>query len=90
MKDPPAVRETCVRSPGWEDPGWEDPLEKGKTTHPNVLAYGLYHRKSDMTEQLSINYSERKKRKTPISRSTPAFLVYKVLIVTPLKSQVCL
>ena len=52
--------------------------------------HGLYHRKSDMTERLSIKYRERKKRKTPINRLTPAFLIYKVLIITPLESQVCL
>ena len=40
VKNPPAMRETWVRSLGWEDPpwgrerllslGWEDPLEKEK------------------------------------------------------------
>ena len=33
VKNPPAMRETWVRSPGWEDP-----LEKGKATHFSILA----------------------------------------------------
>jgi len=32
-KNLPAVRETWVRSLGWEDP-----LEKGKATHSSILA----------------------------------------------------
>ena len=36
VKNPPAVRETWVRSLGWEDP-----LEKGKATHSNSLAWRL-------------------------------------------------
>ena len=33
VKNPPAMRETGVRSLGWEDP-----LEKGKATHSSILA----------------------------------------------------
>jgi len=33
VKNPPAVWETWVRSLGWEDL-----LEKGKATHPSILA----------------------------------------------------
>ena len=33
VKNPPAVRETWVRSLGWEDP-----LEKGMVTHSGILA----------------------------------------------------
>ena len=33
VKNLPAMRETWVRSLGWEDP-----LEKGKVTHSNILA----------------------------------------------------
>ena len=33
VKNPPAMRETWVRSLGWEDP-----LEKGKATHSSSLA----------------------------------------------------
>ena len=33
VKNPPAKRETWVRSLGWEDP-----LEKGKATHSSILA----------------------------------------------------
>ena len=34
VKNPPAMRETWVRSLGWEDP-----LEKGTTTHSSTLAW---------------------------------------------------
>ena len=33
VKNPPAMRETCVPSLGWEVP-----LEKGKATHSSILA----------------------------------------------------
>ena len=36
VKNPPAVRETWVRSLGWEDP-----LEKGKATHSSMLAWRI-------------------------------------------------
>ena len=36
VKNPPAMRETRVRSPGWEDP-----LEKGKATHSSILAWRI-------------------------------------------------
>ena len=36
VKNPPAMQETWVRSLGWEDP-----LEKGKTTHSNILAWRI-------------------------------------------------
>ena len=35
-KNPPAVRETCVRSLGWEDP-----LEEGMATHSGILAWRI-------------------------------------------------
>ena len=54
------MQETCIRSLGWEDP-----LEKGKATHPSILArefHGLYspwgHKESDTTEQLFTFNSE--------------------------------
>ena len=34
VKSPPAIRETWVRSLGWEDP-----LEKGKATYSSILAW---------------------------------------------------
>ena len=34
VKNPPAVRETWIRSLGWEDS-----LEKGKATHRNILGF---------------------------------------------------
>ena len=36
IKNLPAVRETWVRSLGWEDP-----LERGKATHSSILAWGI-------------------------------------------------
>ena len=36
VKDPPAMRETQVRSLGWEDP-----LEKGMATHSSILAWRI-------------------------------------------------
>ena len=39
--------------------GWEDPLEKGKATHPSILAWRIPwtipwgHRESDMTARIS-------------------------------------
>ena len=58
VKNLPAMRETWVRSLGWEDP-----LEKGKATHsvfwPGEF-HGLYspwgHKESDTTERLSLHY----------------------------------
>ena len=60
VKNLPAVRETWVRSLGWEDP-----LEEGMATHFSILAWripwteepgglqSLGRRESDTTEQLS-------------------------------------
>ena len=57
VKNPPAMRETWVRSLGWEDP-----LEEGKATHSNILTEefpGLYspwgHKELDTTKQLSLS-----------------------------------
>ena len=36
VKNPPAVRETGVRSLGWEDP-----LEEGIATHSSILAWRI-------------------------------------------------
>ena len=36
VKNPPAMRETWVRSLGWEDP-----LEKGKAPHSSILAWRI-------------------------------------------------
>ena len=57
VKNLPAVRETQVQSPGWEDS-----LEKGMATHSSILAWEISrteepgglspmgYKKSDMTE----------------------------------------
>ena len=58
VKNPPAMREAWVRSPGWEDP-----LEKGMTTHSSILAWRIPwtspwgRKESDTTEQLSLSLS---------------------------------
>ena len=36
VQNPPIMRETWVRSLGWEDP-----LKKGKVTHSNILAWRI-------------------------------------------------
>ena len=36
VKNPPTMRETWVRSLGWEDP-----LEKGKDSHSSILAWRI-------------------------------------------------
>ena len=38
LKRPPAMRETWVRSLGWEDS-----LKKGKATHSSILAYRILY-----------------------------------------------
>ena len=65
VKNLPAVQETQEMQV--QTLGWEDPLEKGMTTHSNILAWriprteepsGLYSpwgsRELDMTERLTI------------------------------------
>ena len=51
VKNPPVMRDTWVRSLGWEDP-----QEKGKATHSSILAWRIPspwgHKESDTTEQL--------------------------------------
>ena len=60
VKNLPAMQETWVQSQGWEDP-----LEKGPTPvfWPGEF-HGLYspwgRKESDMTEQLSHHFHERK------------------------------
>ena len=64
VKNPSAIRETCVQSLGWEDP-----LEEGLATHSRILAWripwteesgGLYYlqdrEESDTTKRLSTIY----------------------------------
>ena len=53
VKNLPAMRETQVRSLGWEDP-----LEKGKATHSRILAWRIPwgRKESDTTEQHSLHF----------------------------------
>ena len=46
VKNPPATRETRVRSLGWEDP-----LEKGMATHSSILAWRIPWTVSSMGSQ---------------------------------------
>ena len=48
VKNPPAMRETWVRSLGWEDP-----LENGNAIHSSILAWRI--KESDTTERLSLS-----------------------------------
>ena len=41
VKNLPAIQETCVQSPGWEDP-----LEEGMETHSNILAWRIPQKRS--------------------------------------------
>ena len=66
VKNPQAMQEARIRSPGWEDP-----LEKGMTTHSSIFAWripwteepdrlqpvGLKRVRHDMTEQLLLHYT---------------------------------
>ena len=56
VKNPPAMRETWVRSLGWEGP-----LEKGKATPSSTLAWRIPwgHKELDTTERLSHAEGER-------------------------------
>ena len=55
VKNLPAVQETRVRSPGWEDP-----LEKEMATHSSILAWKICspwdRKESGMTERLTLTY----------------------------------
>ena len=54
VKNPPAMRETWIRSLGWEDP-----LEKGKATQSSILAWRIHspwgYKESDTAEQLLLS-----------------------------------
>ena len=54
VKSPPVMRETWVRSLGWEDS-----LEKELATHTSILAWRIPWgcKELDMTEQLSLSFS---------------------------------
>ena len=52
VKNPPTMRETWVRTLGWEDP-----LENGKATHSSILAWRSPWccQELDRTERLSLS-----------------------------------
>ena len=47
VKNPPAMRETWVRSLGWENP-----LEKGKAIHSSILGWRMYELYNRMLSSL--------------------------------------
>ena len=56
VRNLPAMQETWLQSLGWEDP-----LEKGKATHPSILAWripwtiqSMGSQRVDTTERLSL------------------------------------
>ena len=53
VKNPPAMRETCILALGWEDP-----LEKRKATHSHRAYSPWGHKESDTTECLSLSNEE--------------------------------
>ena len=52
MKNPPAMRETWVRSLGWEDP-----LEKGKATHSSMKRQKDRTLKDELPRSVAAQYS---------------------------------
>ena len=46
VKNPPAMRETWVRSRGWEDP-----LEKGEATHSSIVVWRILRTRQSMGSQ---------------------------------------
>ena len=89
VKNLPAVRETWVQSPDWEDT-----VEEGAASHSSILAWRIpwTRKESDTTEQLSLpSFSETAVRKSiwigdliAASRSLSLFL--KILTVMGLHS----
>ena len=78
VKNPPAMRETWVRSLGWDNP-----LEKGTATHSSILAWRIpwtvqspwkesdmteLDKESDMTERVSPSVCAREDAH-PLSRT---------------------
>ena len=52
VKTPPAMWETWVCSLGWEDP-----LEKGKATHPSILAWRIPWVAKSQTQLSNFHFS---------------------------------
>ena len=67
VKNPPAMRETWVRSLGWEDP-----LEEGVATHSRRISWTEEpggpcpwgRKESDMTERLSTHTMKGQRKKS--------------------------
>ena len=53
VKNLPAMRETWVRSLGWEDP-----LEQGMATHSSILAWDNPHGQRSLGELQSMGFKE--------------------------------
>ena len=84
VKNLPAMRETWVRSLGWEDP-----LEEGMATHSGILAWGIPMDRGswratvhgvtelDMTERLSTYIKQRSNK--DLLHSTEIYIQYPVI-----------
>ena len=69
VKNLPTMRETWVRSLGWEDP-----LETGEATQSSILAWRIpwtiQSMESDTTELLSLTYGRKQRgTKEPLDES---------------------
>ena len=67
VKGPPAVQETWVRSPGWEDP-----LEKEMAAHSSTLAWKLPW----MEEPGRLQSMGSQKSRTGVSNFTGSLVVF--------------
>ena len=67
VKNPPAMREAWVRSPGWENA-----LENGKATHSSILAWRIAwgRKESDTTKSLltSLHLTQLARKELPVNR----------------------
>ena len=74
VKNPPTMRETWIRSLGWEDP-----LEKGTVTHSSILTWRIPRtvspwgpKESDTTERLSLLLSLQYYQVALVVKNPPA------------------
>ena len=83
LKNQLAVRETWVRSLGWEDP-----LEKGTATHSSILP-GQFHGQRSLADYISWGHKELDTtERLSLSPPTPSCLIF--LYFTHVSFTVCL
>ena len=66
VTNPPAMRETWVRSLGWEDP-----LEEGMATHSCILAWGIHGQRSLVNYNL---WGRKESRHDSAAKHSTAYL----------------